>query len=53
MLLHGTDEHSYMLDPFLGIGSAGIAAKQQRIGRFVGFEIDPGYLKTARERIDS
>jgi len=40
-----------MLDPFLGIGHAGVAAKQCGVGRFVGFEIDEEYFREAEERL--
>jgi site-specific DNA-methyltransferase (adenine-specific) len=42
-----------MLDPFLGIGHAALAAREEGVGRFLGFELDPGYLAEARERIDT
>ena len=39
-----------VLDPFLGVGSAAIAALKQ--GRcFTGFELDPDYAAAARDRI--
>lgn len=39
-----------VLDPFMGTGSAAVAAL--RAGRrFVGYDIDEGYIKTARERL--
>lgn len=37
-----------VLDPFLGIGHSGLAAKQCRVRRFIGFEIDPEYMEVAR-----
>ena len=37
-----------MMDPFLGIGHAAIAAKQYGIHEFVGFDIDPSYVRLAR-----
>jgi len=37
-----------MVDPFLGIGHAAVAAKNCGVAKFVGFEIDDGYLETAR-----
>jgi len=40
-----------MMDPFLGIGHAAIAAWQEGVGRFVGFEIDAGYLNEAQTRL--
>jgi len=48
--LHGLDRTRLVLDPFLGIGNAAVAAA--RLGKdFVGFEIDPGYLETACARL--
>lgn len=39
------------LDPFMGTGSAGVAAVQ--LGRrFIGIEIDPGYCQIAQKRIE-
>lgn len=40
-----------MLEPFLGIGHAAIAAGELGVGRFIGFEIDEGYLAGARRRV--
>lgn len=41
----------YVIDPFMGIGTTGIACKQ--LGRnFIGCEIDPKYFKIAKERIE-
>jgi len=41
-----------MMDPFLGIGHAAMAAKQCGIGRFIGFDIDPDYVQVARNAIE-
>lgn len=49
--LHGQGTEITMLDPFLGIGSAAVAAREMNIRRFIGYEIDPHYLEIARERI--
>jgi predicted O-methyltransferase YrrM len=38
-----------MIDPFLGIGSSALAASECDIEKFIGFDIDGDYLKTARE----
>lgn len=40
-----------MMDPFLGIGHAGVAARNAGVGRFIGFEIDEGYFREAEERL--
>ena len=47
-----TKADGLVFDPFLGVGSAAIAAlKHER--RFLGFEWDATYVKTAEERIAS
>jgi site-specific DNA-methyltransferase (adenine-specific) len=48
--LHGKSNCTVM-DPFLGIGHAGIAAKEcsDLVSRFIGFDIDEEYLKVASE----
>lgn len=51
-LLNATDDGSVgtVLDPFMGTGSTGVAAK--RLGRpFVGMEIDANFFETAKARI--
>jgi len=50
--LHGDAEQRIMLDPFLGIGSSAIAAGRQRVRRFIGFDVDRGYVQTARQRLE-
>jgi len=40
-----------MLDPFLGIGHSALAAKECGIDRFIGFDIDPEYVETARRSV--
>ena len=39
-----------ILDPFMGIGTAGVAAVRQE-RNFIGFEISPSYFKIAEKRI--
>jgi site-specific DNA-methyltransferase (adenine-specific) len=51
--LHGVTRESVVLDPFLGLGNSAVAAKECGAGRFVGFEIDAGYLAEARGRYQS
>lgn len=51
--LHGCGPNSVVLDPFLGIGSSALAAKQCEVARFIGFEIAEGYLATARANLES
>jgi site-specific DNA-methyltransferase (adenine-specific) len=50
ILLHGKAEEITMLDPFLGIGSAAVAAKDLFVRRFIGFDVDEGYLKVAARK---
>ena len=41
-----------MFDPFLGVGSTGVAAKE--LGRrFAGCEIDSAYFQAAENRIEN
>lgn len=48
--LHGLDRVTTVADPFLGIGGTAIAAL--RLGKaFVGYDIDPDYFETARQRV--
>ena len=51
--LHGKGKDTVLLEPFLGIGSAGIAAKHQEIAHFIGIEIDPEYFALAQDRISA
>ncbi len=50
--IHGQRPDLVMLDPFLGIGHSALAAKQCRIRRFIGFDIDPGYVRVARMALE-
>jgi site-specific DNA-methyltransferase (cytosine-N4-specific) len=42
---------SMVLDPFIGSGTTGLVALQMQ-RRFVGIELNPGYLKIAEERLN-
>lgn len=47
-----TPSDAIILDPYMGSGSTGVAAKL--LGRhYIGMEIDPEYCAAARERIDA
>ncbi len=50
--LHGRGPKTVLLDPFLGIGSSALAARNEDIATCIGFEIDEHYLAIARERLD-
>ena len=41
-----------VLDPFMGSGSTGKAAKLEGFG-FIGIELDPAYVAIAQARIDA
>lgn len=46
-----TDKGDVVFDPFMGVGSTGVAAKE--LGRrFIGCEIDPGFFEAAGKRIE-
>ena len=49
--LHGISRVKIMLDPFLGIGNSAVAAQRCGVKEFIGFEIDPVYLREARRRL--
>ena len=50
--LHGVDPAEMtMLDPFLGIGHAALAAGDRKVAKFIGFEIDSDYLEEAKNRV--
>lgn len=51
LIENSSNEGDIVLDPFLGIGASGVAAKQ--CGRnFIGCEIDNKYFEIAKDRID-
>ena len=48
---NSSDENDLVLDPFMGIGSTGIACKNLH-RKFIGIELDENYFNVAKERID-
>jgi site-specific DNA-methyltransferase (adenine-specific) len=48
--VHGRTAELSVLDPFLGIGNAAVAAQACGVKEFTGMEIDEEYLSVARER---
>lgn len=50
--LHGLERVHLVVDPFMGIGSTGVAAVRCGVP-FLGFEVDPSYIALARRRIRS
>ena len=49
--LHGARPDLVVMDPFLGLGHSAQGAGVCEVAEFIGFEIDPGYLAEARERL--
>lgn len=49
--LQGKGAGTRMLDPFLGIGSSAVAARQAQLDSFTGIELDDHYLSVAAERV--
>ncbi len=47
-----TNPGDLVLDPFMGVGSTGVAALQHN-RRFTGIEIDPLYFKAAEKRMEA
>lgn len=51
LILHGADpSETTMLEPFLGIGHAAMAAGKHDVAKFIGFEIDDDYMAEAVKR---
>lgn len=50
--LHGARPDLVILDPFLGLGHSATAAATCGVQKFIGFEIDAGYLAEARQRLE-
>lgn len=46
-----SDPYDHVLDPFMGSGTTGVAAKRTN-RNFFGIELDEGYFKIAKERIE-
>ena len=51
LIENSSDENDIILDPFMGIGSTGIASKELK-RNFIGIELDEKYFKIAKERIE-
>ena len=49
--VHGKKPELVMVDPFLGIGHSAMAAQRCGIREFIGFDIDPSYVKLARSAL--
>jgi site-specific DNA-methyltransferase (adenine-specific) len=51
--LHGRCKELSVLDPFLGIGNAAVAAQRCGVAAFIGMELDKEYFAVASERVNS
>jgi site-specific DNA-methyltransferase (adenine-specific) len=51
-LVNHSTEGQTILDPFMGSGTTGVAAKNLN-RNFIGIELDQGYFEIAKERIES
>jgi site-specific DNA-methyltransferase (adenine-specific)/modification methylase len=49
LLKLGSKEHDLVFDPFMGVGSSGVAAINMK-RRFLGFDKEPVYVKAAGQR---
>ena len=52
LIENSSDENNLVLDPFMGIGSTGVACKELNRS-FIGIEIDEKYYNIAKERIEN
>ena len=50
LIINSSKENDIVLDPFMGSGSTGVAAKELK-RNFIGMELDPKYFKVAKQRI--
>ena len=51
LIENSSEQNDFVLDPFMGIGSCGIACKKLN-RNFIGIELDEKYFKIAKERIE-
>jgi site-specific DNA-methyltransferase (adenine-specific) len=49
--LHGQCSELTVLDPFLGIGNAVVAAQRCEVAKFIGIDLDSQYVDTATKRL--
>ncbi len=52
LIVNSSNENDIVLDPFMGSGSTGVAAINNK-RRFIGIELNKEYVKTATDRIES
>ena len=51
LIINSSKENDIVLDPFMGSGSTGVAAKELK-RNFIGMELDDKYFNIAKERIN-
>ena len=51
LIENSSEQNDFVLDPFMGIGSTGIASKELN-RNFIGIEIDEKYFEIAKDRIE-
>lgn len=51
-ILQHSNKNDWVLDPFMGSGTTGVACKESS-RNFIGFELDENYFNMAKERIES
>ncbi|MHC1626576.1 MAG: DNA-methyltransferase [Methanoculleaceae archaeon] len=49
--LHGYNQNTVVLDPFMGIGNTAVACRRLGVN-FIGFELDAGYCRIAKGRLE-
>ena len=52
LIENSSDENDIVLDPFMGIGTTGVACKELN-RNFIGIELDSKYFNIAKERINN
>jgi site-specific DNA-methyltransferase (adenine-specific) len=52
ILLHGVAHEMTVMDPFVGLGNAALAAYECGISKFIGFDIELDYLNYSQESIE-
>jgi site-specific DNA-methyltransferase (adenine-specific) len=52
LIENSSNEGEVVLDPFMGIGTTGVACKKLN-RNFIGYEIDEKYFNIAKERIEN
>jgi site-specific DNA-methyltransferase (adenine-specific) len=51
--IHGCGKNSVVLDPFVGIGHSALAARNCGIRKFIGLDLDPHYIASAKKLLSS